>query len=1016
MLVYTPDQQNAIAHRAGNLLILACAGSGKTEVISARIAELVREKVPKRSIIAFTFTERAAGELKARIRRHLEEKVPEDPSLGDMYVGTIHSFCLQLLKEIDPSYRKYEVMDEARQAALIMTNFRLNPENGRGIGLDRLRSRTRSGGYWDTVRMFVTTLNVIHQKGIAPDKHTSDEVREAVRRYENIAYGSPNYFFDFDKIIGELVNKLRANPAHLAEVRRRFQYLVVDEYQDVDDRQEELIGLMSDCGNAMHVTAVGDDDQAIYGWRGAQITNILTFRTRYPNVHTVTLDWNFRSTHAIVDIANAAIRVLPPDRRTAKSMEARHWDGPENPTGFSETLSERSDIQLRTFADEKEEANWIAERVRDLRGTLIKEKDGTQRAIDYADMAVLLRSVRSNGQAIAAALREATIPVVVKGIGGLFEHEEVQLLQAAFCLLARSPFYFEDEDGYAPRDEVFTRDFVRKRITKLRYIAAMPNAEPARFLEWIAAEREKLDRRNLEKHERGRLARRIYPQDLFQQMLKVLGAANGPAPWPAEVLYNLGRVSQLITQFEAVHQWITPNQLTSLCMFFGGWAARLVDEGGVDEVAAPNAVQIMTVHAAKGLEWPVVFLPRVSSSNFPSSRRNQGPETFLDATVFNPAAYASGDDGERRLWYVGLTRCRKFLHVSSPDRSRKKPTKYLTSIEHEYVQRSGDIPLRPKGDPTPPADVELLPTTYTDLSYFWRCPFEYQLRALMGFGPGVKESYGYGQQIHNILAEVHQNAKDGKLLTREEVKALADLRFHLRYTRDGDTWKPFSALRDAAKRSLDRYLESFPDASRFVLDSEKPFEFIEHESGALISGTIDLLQRVDSSGDEPRLTPVAVIDFKAHKFKDIEDYRRNRAVVEDQLTLYAVAARSALGFDAQRAQAHFLSPKPVPENLRAEGVQESFDVDISESRRQEVIEKVAKAVTGIRTSLEQRRFELRGPETKHCPNCDYREMCPGLRRWDARDRTSPRPPSPEEERAVELRQIMEDVDAGPTPQ
>src|SRR6185437_16915656 len=114
------------------------------------------------------FTERAAGELKLRIRQHLEDLLPEDPALGDMYVGTIHSFCLQLLKEIDPNYRKFEVMDPARQAALIMTNFHHFPDSSKpGLGLNNLRQNTRSGGYWDTVSVFLNTLNVVHQKQTA---------------------------------------------------------------------------------------------------------------------------------------------------------------------------------------------------------------------------------------------------------------------------------------------------------------------------------------------------------------------------------------------------------------------------------------------------------------------------------------------------------------------------------------------------------------------------------------------------------------------------------------------------------------------------------------------------------------------------------------------------------------------------------------------------------------------------------------------------------------------------------
>ncbi len=396
-------------------------------------------------------------------------------------------------------------------------------------------------------------------------------------------------------------------------------------------------------------------------------------------------------------------------------------------------------------------------------------------------MSVLLRSVRASGRVIAENLRKRSIPVVVKGIGGLFDHDEVQLIQATFSLLARSDLLVTDSGRTRRLDEVPIRDLVRSKIRRLRDdIGSMPEANEARYLEWVAAKREELDRRNLEKDRRGHLARRIYPQDIFQQMLKALGSNSGPVPWPKDILYNLGRLSGLITDFEAVRQWVTPNDLKTLCFYLGGWAASQVDEGGLEDTTGLNAVQITTVHAAKGLEWPVVFVPRVSSANFPSSFRNRGPATFLDQSLFEPGEYAGGDEGERRLWYVALTRCRKFLNVSSLDRRGKKPTDYFKEIQHDFVGRDNERVELLKGTPTPPAKVELLPTTYTELNYYWRCPFEYQLRALMGFEPGVQESYGYGQQIHNILAEIHQSARDGDHLTPDQVTELVEKRFHLR--------------------------------------------------------------------------------------------------------------------------------------------------------------------------------------------------------------------------------------------
>ena len=667
---YTPQQFDAINHRDGNLLVLACAGSGKTEVISRPIAGLVDEGVARSEIIAFTFTDRAAEELKARIRGHLEQVRPDDPSIGDMYVGTIHSFCLQLLKELDASYRGFEVVDEARQAALILTHFHFFESSSTGIGLNTIRHKSRTGGYWDTVRTFISTLNAIHYKNIPVAAIADAKVRECVNRYRCIAHEAPNYFFDFNRIIDELLQCLKSSPSKQADVRSRFRYLVVDEYQDVDDKQEELIRLISDGGKRVKVTVVGDDDQAIYGWRGARIENILRFKERYLNVAEVKLTYNFRSTHAVVDVANAAIARIPASRRSVKSMEARYFD-PESNT-WPETLGESGDIQMRTFATESEEADWVANRIRQLRGTVVTEKDCAPRAIDYADMAVLLRSVRSSGRVFAESLISKGIPCVVKGTGGLFDHDEVNLIYATFCLLARAELITQGESGYHRLDERDTREFVRDTLRRLVGRGDMPNGNDASYLVWIAAKREELDRRNLEKSKRGRLARRIYPQDLFQEALSQLGSGEGSQPWRQNILFNLGRLSSLITNFESVHQWVTPKDLTALCMYLGGWAAGQVDEGGLSETGTPNAVQIVTVHGAKGLEWPVVFVPRVSTAIFPSSLRNRGAETFLNHDLYDPKEFAAGDDGERRLWYVAMTRCQKFLNVSSLERPRKK--------------------------------------------------------------------------------------------------------------------------------------------------------------------------------------------------------------------------------------------------------------------------------------------------------------------------------------------------------
>ncbi|RKO66343.1 ATP-dependent helicase [Desulfofundulus salinus] len=973
---YTEKQLEAINHRGGNLLILACAGSGKTEVIARRIAMLVSEGVPRDSIVAFTFTERAAGELKARIRRHLDELRREgrldDAALGSMYVGTIHSFCLQLLKEMDPRYRNFEILDDVKQVAFIVSNYL--DYGGRGLGLERLENgRSRI----ETVEAFLNTLNRMYIENIPVASVRNPVLRDVLIRYHNLTRSRPNYFLDFDSIIAETLEFLHSNPSVRKEVQEKFRHIVVDEYQDVDPRQEELIRLLSTDGTGAEVCVVGDDDQSIYAWRGADISNILTFEERYPRVKKIELTDNFRSTHCIVEIANRAVRgdsrrghaVRGLSRRLDKDMRARKYD-PESDR-FVETMAELGDVHRLVFGSEEEEASFIAAEIERLRGLQIEDRDGV-RGLDYGDIAVLYRSVKNGVRTLMRELDAKGIPYVVRGTTGLFDHSEVRLFQAAFCFLARMRCSFRDsETGEVTNlNEADIRDFIRKTVEEMRDRGIMPHANPAIFLEWLASKRRELGLSALPRGRRPRgVGRRIYPQDLFQEMLEILGANRGPEPWPDNVLYNLGRFSDLITRFESVHQWVTPQDLWDLNYFLGTWASRKSEEGGLDDPSLQNAVQIMTVHQSKGLEWPVVFLPGLTSRRFPSQKRYSGQEVLLEDDEYigrrslgkNDPDRILRDDEERRLWYVAVTRCRKFLYLTCFTRRGTGPSPYFAEIEHDYVLDENTDPSspRPRTVPRRPANTELLPTTYSDLNYYWACPYDYKLRRLMGFSPGVREDYGYGQQIHNLLALIHERAKKGGV-DEEWVKEEVGRRFNLRYT----TGDPFEKMKNAAERTLVRYVTEFPDIEHYVFEAEKPFEFIMGD--AMISGTIDLLNRVENvdQNEESSRTPVEVVDFKTKRNGDdlpLEDRLKDASM---QVVLYAIAAEESLGYDAREGSVHF---------LYADRPQDRVSVDISETARNKVREAVANAVNGIKEG----RFPRTGIETGRCKECDYKSLCPG---------------------------------------
>ena len=476
-------------------------------------------------------------------------------------------------------------------------------------------------------------------------------------------------------------------------------------------------------------------------------------------------------------------------------------------------------------------------------------------------------------------------------------------------------------------------------------------------------------------------------------------------------MFNFGAFSNLLTQFEAVHQWVTPARLKSLTLFLSNWAVKNVDEGGINELSGLNSVKIMTVHAAKGLEWPIVFLPRVSSHIFPSSMRTRGPDTFLSEGVFDAGVYTGGDDGERRLWYVALTRCAKFLHVSSLYRPRKKPTTYFKKIDHDCVSRDGSDPTeRVRIDPQPPTNAELLPTTYSDLATFWRCEYEYQLRSLMDFSPGVGEQFDYGRQLHNILAEIHQRAISDQAINKSEIRQLVEKRFHLRYTRND----PFYAMRDAAIRGLERYVEKFGHQLLEARAVEKPFELIDADSGSLISGVVDLLERGSSDDPPSQREIVGLVDFKTKRIETKEEYEAIAASVQDQLQLYALGVHYAFSKDPGHASAHIISHAELPDALKKEGFSERIPIDVSPKAREKARKKVGATVAQIREGLARQSFRRTGVSNGKCDRCDFRVFCRGYDELRAKQKFSTGETTPEEDRTAEVDQLMEDVSAWPS--
>lgn len=904
---YTQSQLEAINHINGNLQIIACAGSGKTQTISARIANIVVSGISKEQILAFTFTDKAANEMKLRIRGQLEERLPDDPELGGMYIGTIHSFCFQYLKEIKPEFRNYEIIDENKQL-LFLSRHRYD------IGLPQLSQR-REPPFNPLIR-FVKTIDIIKQNQIPETQILRDapDFYDCYLKYYE--FMDEHKFLDFATIIEKLVSILENEPPELTRIREKIKYVVVDEYQDINPMQEKLINLIA--GEDGNLCVVGDDDQSIFEFQGANVDNILTFSRRYQNVKEVKLLKNFRSTDAIIEAARDLVQYNS-GHRLEKRMEH----------GKIYKRGERGDIYQLEFQTRAEEVEFIANKISELRGYKYLESideetgDEIQRGLDWCDFAILVRNNATARDFIDIFERE-DIPFTAKGTAGLFERHQIRFLQMVFnyfcdleiwtpggnisCSLSDLPQYYQhniDEGHWEQIESVLTN--IKSEIIQ---------------------------------------GDRFYPQKVYHRILQAMGLDDDI--FNEGQLYDFGRFSKLILDFETVNEWVNIQRLKSFVFFLNGYAESRIDIGGLDDPTKLNTVTIQSVHKAKGLEYPVVFIPDLATGRFPSRRRNHKPDIYL--TNIELSRFTSGNIGERRLFYVGITRSEKFLFLTMARDIYVKPPKpsvYYDEYTHDILLTNNipDPTEREHIEPTPKTILEIIPTSFTDLQYFLKCPYDYLLRKLMGFSPTIDLSFGYGLQIHNLLNRLHTDSY-GEAPSENEVEDLTEDEFFLRYTRG----VIFDNMKKKTKKILKNYIKSFDTDFPLKLETEKPFEFVLDD--ALISGQIDLITKIDP--DTQEVLNVNLIDFKTEK----KEGRRERDPLNKlQLRLYAIAAGKAFGLNPVQSNVHYLS-----DNVRLE-------VDVSDEKLKEARAVIHNAVQGIKN----RNFR-RNPG-KHCEECDFNRIC-----------------------------------------
>lgn len=898
-----------------NLQIIACAGAGKTEFVSARIAYLVAEGIAKpENIVAFTFTESAAEELKFRIRSKIRNLIGRQPDVGDLFVGTIHSFAYELLKQFVPKYRVYDVLDEGKRFAFINS---IRKE----IGYDDLKSWLETNSlkpfYGTTVswvlNTFMRSIDILREELLEIKKVAFTPV--FVEAYNNYVLKlDERRFLDFSGMLYECVMVLKNNPNILNEVRKKYTHITVDEYQDINKIQEELIQLL--CGQNQNLCVVGDDDQSIYQWRGSTVENIITFSSRYKNVYRHNLPVNYRSTDAIIQSANKLIKVNTP--RLDKSMID------------SGIKYEIGDLYKIKFHNQSDEVDFIIKKIKDLIGTEWTNADGTKRGLAYSDIAIFFRSVKFDGQVYLDALRANNIPYAVSGVGGLFETPEVDLIYDILSNISDFGKGYSNQTPYVPQlDSIYQK---AKEIFK-------PPIK-SKFIEEI--ERIK---------ENYKSKRRISLQELYGEVLLLLGIYRDEFHSSEKeiLLYNLGRLSQAITDYEATRQFCTFNDINRFCWFIINYAESSYDSGtGEDPTLEINAVQVMTLHGTKGLGFPVVFMPYCVDRNLRAS--NSG---FLNPKKFDFRRYHGSVEDERRLFYVGITRAKKFLYVTTshdpgPRKKKKNPSQFFIELDDKYfiTEPIPDPTKRKKLKPQPSTEEYRFPTNYSELSDYIRCEYDYKLRYIHQFNPILVQALGYGRQVHNILNQLHKIAQEtGRVPTPAEAAEILKNNFYLRYAAKEQE----EALMKSAMKSVLRYLELWKEDFILSLKAERSFEM--DVDRALISGTIDLLKRDHVSDDV-----LEIIDFKTGEDRKLDEE------LHLQVQLYTIAAREALNLNVKKAYVHFLDDEK----------QKKLEILTSDGQLKLAMDTIKDSVNGILN----RRFRRNPKNKKICNVCDWKKICP----------------------------------------
>jgi DNA helicase II / ATP-dependent DNA helicase PcrA len=981
-----PEQKNAVEFGEGPLLIIAGAGTGKTTVVTERIKYLISSGHAKPTeILALTFTEKASREMEERVEVSLPYGLPQ------MWISTFHAFCDRILRAeainigMDPGYKLMTDADTIQFFRKHLFDFKLNYFRPLGnptkfiSGMIQHFSRLKDEDV--TPKQYIEWVNSKGKSSTGGQKSPlgktqgkqvksqNDEVDEdyeknielanAYRLYEE--FKVKDGVADYGDLITNVLKIFRTRPKILQKYQNQFKYFLIDEFQDTNFAQNELAVLLS--GNKKNITVVGDDDQAIYKWRGAAVSNIIQFRKRFPKLTVIVLTQNYRSTKEILDRSYDLIRKNNPDRlEVAENIDKKLF-----------SVRRINGEKIKVFYQDRveNEAEIVAKEIRSLHDT---EKSD----YSWSDFTILVRA-NSYSEPFTRALSRAGIPFQFLGPGQLFKQSEVKDLIAYLKVL----YNFEDSvamyriltmDYFA----INARDIASMIIYSKKFGISL--FETAEIVSGNAGKRVDLTNNPIVLPETKVVVGQLV--SMISRHLELMKKDTA-----GQILYFFLEDTGMLKQFVAFKTMKEERVAGNIAKFFDKLKTYETDHEdasvyavvdwidlamtiGESPMAANSdwtgndAVNIMTVHSSKGLEFPVVFVVNLVSQRFPSNDKKEQipiPDELVKEILPEGDSHL---EEERRLFYVAMTRARDLLYFTASKyygegKREKKLSQFigetvgedqLSAVSCQTIDKNNQLFLFdwekvPESPDTKTVRQKITFLSYSQIDSFTTCPLQYKYRSILKIPVPPRAALSFGEVVHVTLKNFYELVIAG---IKPSEKLLLDT-FEKNWTPVGYGNQAYAEK--MKKQGIDLLIGFYQKGFNpeiIPLNLEQNFK-IKISPTLTIGGKID---RVDPlPGDK-----IEIIDYKTGQASKSKDPRTDR-----QLSVYALAATDVGMYDR--------NPKDVVVSFYYFDTQEK----ISATRNQDEIEQTKADILKVAGDIEKSDFKP--TPGRHCDFCDFRLIC-----------------------------------------